>query len=70
MALAARLTNLLRRKGEETLAVVLAAADSSPLAGFAAGLRRETEFKHGAWVDEVVMGLLDRDWAALTATAR
>lgn len=34
------------------------------------GLRRETEFKHGAWVDEVVMGILDRDWAALTATAR
>lgn len=34
------------------------------------GLRRETEFKNGAWVDEVVMGLLDREWAALTATAR
>ncbi|MES5820965.1 GNAT family protein [Streptomyces sp. RG80] len=34
------------------------------------GLRRETEFRDGAWVDEVVMGLLDRDWAALTAMAR
>src|SRR4051812_16838738 len=42
-AVAVRLTNLLRRQSEETLAVVLDAADSSPLAGFAAGLRREIE---------------------------
>ncbi|MDH6609779.1 RimJ/RimL family protein N-acetyltransferase [Streptomyces sp. SAI-208] len=34
------------------------------------GVRREADLRDGVWVDWVVMGLLDREWAALTATAR
>ncbi|MEU3250114.1 GNAT family protein [Streptomyces sp. NPDC006997] len=35
-------------------------------AGFVVeGVRREVELRDGVWVDEVVMGLLDREWAAL-----
>ncbi|MFF0017567.1 GNAT family N-acetyltransferase [Streptomyces sp. NPDC005374] len=34
------------------------------------GIRREVEFRDGEWVDEVLMAVLDRDWAALSATAR
>ncbi|MEU0671780.1 GNAT family protein [Streptomyces sp. NPDC006172] len=34
------------------------------------GVRREAAFRGGRWVDEVLMGLLDQEWAALTATAR
>ncbi|MER5377607.1 GNAT family protein [Streptomyces sp. NPDC002553] len=34
------------------------------------GVRREAAFRGGKWVDEVLMALLDREWAALTATAR
>ncbi|MFE6283353.1 GNAT family N-acetyltransferase [Streptomyces sp. NPDC057877] len=33
------------------------------------GVRREVELRDGAWVDEVVMGLLDREWAALSSRA-
>ncbi|MEU6376665.1 GNAT family protein [Streptomyces sp. NPDC046909] len=33
------------------------------------GVRRETELRDGVWVDEVVMGILDRDWVALSSTA-
>ncbi|MBQ1090718.1 GNAT family N-acetyltransferase [Streptomyces sp. B93] len=37
-------------------------------AGFVVeGVRREVEPRDGVWVDEVVMGLLDREWAALRA---
>ena len=34
------------------------------------GVRREADLRDGEWVDWVVMGLLDRDWAALSSTAR
>jgi RimJ/RimL family protein N-acetyltransferase len=34
------------------------------------GIRREVEFRDGEWVDEVLMAILDREWAALTPTAR
>jgi RimJ/RimL family protein N-acetyltransferase len=34
------------------------------------GVRREAALRNGVWVDEVLMALLDREWAALTATAR
>ncbi|MFH9858376.1 GNAT family N-acetyltransferase [Streptomyces sp. NPDC017202] len=34
------------------------------------GVRREAAPRDGGWVDEVLMALLDREWAALTATAR
>lgn len=64
VAMAARLTNLLRRQSEETLAVVLAAADSSPLAGFAASLRREIEAVQAAlelpWTTSPVEGQVNR----------
>ncbi|MFJ9146786.1 GNAT family N-acetyltransferase [Streptomyces sp. NPDC102270] len=40
-------------------------------AGFTVeGVRREADLRDGKWVDWVVMGLLDREWAALTPTAR
>jgi RimJ/RimL family protein N-acetyltransferase len=40
-------------------------------AGFTVeGVRREAELRDGEWVDEVIMGILDRDWAALNSTAR
>ena len=63
-AVAIRLTNLLRRQSGETLAVVLDAADSSPLAGFAAGLRREIEAVQAAlelpWTTSPVEGQVNR----------
>jgi transposase len=63
-AMAARLANLLLRQGEETLAVVLAAADRSPLAGFAAGLRREIQAVQAAlelpWTTSPVEGQVNR----------
>jgi RimJ/RimL family protein N-acetyltransferase len=34
------------------------------------GVRREAQLRDGEWVDEVVMGILDREWAALSSTAR
>ncbi|MEV5337560.1 GNAT family protein [Streptomyces sp. NPDC052676] len=34
------------------------------------GVRREAAFRDGAWVDEVLMALLDREWAALSSTVR
>ncbi|MEU2283161.1 GNAT family protein [Streptomyces sp. NPDC013178] len=34
------------------------------------GVRREAAFREGKWVDEVLMAVLDREWAALTSTAR
>ena len=34
------------------------------------GVRREVEVRDGEWVDEVLMGILDREWAALSSTAR
>ncbi|CAL9463921.1 Spermidine N(1)-acetyltransferase [Streptomyces sp. enrichment culture] len=34
------------------------------------GVRREVTFRNGAWTDEVIMAILDREWAALSATAR
>jgi RimJ/RimL family protein N-acetyltransferase len=34
------------------------------------GVRRETELRDGEWVDEVMMALLDHEWAALSSTAR
>ncbi|MFE1835801.1 GNAT family N-acetyltransferase [Streptomyces sviceus] len=40
-------------------------------AGFTVeGVRREADLRDGEWVDWVVMGLLDREWAALRPTAR
>ncbi|MFJ4617995.1 GNAT family N-acetyltransferase [Streptomyces sp. NPDC088812] len=40
-------------------------------AGFVVeGVRREAALRDGVWVDEVLMALLDREWADLTATAR
>ncbi|MEU5120397.1 GNAT family protein [Streptomyces asoensis] len=38
-------------------------------AGFVVeGVRREAALRDGVWVDEVLMGILDREWAALTPT--
>jgi RimJ/RimL family protein N-acetyltransferase len=34
------------------------------------GVRREAALRDGEWADEVIMAMLDREWAALTATAR
>jgi len=34
------------------------------------GVRREARLGDGEWVDEVLMAILDHEWAALTATAR
>lgn len=34
------------------------------------GVRREALARDGVWVDEVLMAVLDREWAALSATAR
>ncbi|WP_406445264.1 GNAT family N-acetyltransferase [Streptomyces sp. NBC_01613] len=34
------------------------------------GVRREAQSRDGEWVDEVLMGILDREWAALSSTAR
>lgn len=34
------------------------------------GVRREARLRDGEWVDEVLMAILDHEWAALTATAR
>ncbi|MFE7166173.1 GNAT family N-acetyltransferase [Streptomyces sp. NPDC057616] len=40
-------------------------------AGFTVeGVRREAELRDGEWVDQVMMGILDREWAALSSTAR
>ncbi|MFJ9536307.1 GNAT family N-acetyltransferase [Streptomyces sp. NPDC101225] len=40
-------------------------------AGFTVeGVRREAALRDGAWVDEVIMGILDREWAALSSTVR
>lgn len=40
-------------------------------AGFVVeGVRREAALRDGEWVDEVVMAVLDREWAALSSTAR
>jgi len=39
--------------------------------GFAVeGVRREVQLRDGEWADEVIMGILDREWAALNSTAR
>ncbi|MBK6013603.1 GNAT family N-acetyltransferase [Streptomyces sp. MBT53] len=34
------------------------------------GVRREAMLRDGEWVDDVLMAILDHEWAALTATAR
>ena len=34
------------------------------------GVRREARVRDGEWVDDVLMAILDHEWAALTATAR
>ncbi|MFE2100323.1 MULTISPECIES: GNAT family N-acetyltransferase [unclassified Streptomyces] len=34
------------------------------------GVRREIQRQDGAWTDEVIMSILDREWAALNSTAR
>lgn len=34
------------------------------------GIRREVEFRDGEWVDEILMALLEHQWAALSSTAR
>ncbi|WP_069764222.1 GNAT family N-acetyltransferase [Streptomyces sp. LUP47B] len=40
-------------------------------AGFVVeGVRREADLRDGEWVDWVIMGILDREWAALSSTAR
>jgi RimJ/RimL family protein N-acetyltransferase len=40
-------------------------------AGFVVeGVRREADLRDGVWVDEVIMAILDREWAALSSTAR
>ncbi|GAB2458220.1 hypothetical protein GCM10027162_63280 [Streptomyces incanus] len=40
-------------------------------AGFVVeGVRREVTFRDGERVDEVIMAILDREWAALNATVR
>ncbi len=64
VAVAVRLTNLLRRQGGATSAVGLDAAGSAPLAGFAAGLRREIEALQAAlelpWTTSPVEGQPNR----------
>jgi transposase len=63
-AIAARLSLVLRRKSKEPLETVLAAADSSPLASFAAGLRRDIEAVQAAlelpWTTSPVEGQVNR----------
>ncbi|MEU2713485.1 GNAT family protein [Streptomyces sp. NPDC007205] len=40
-------------------------------AGFVVeGVRREVQQRDGAWADEVIMSILDREWAALGSTGR
>ncbi|MFJ8779850.1 GNAT family N-acetyltransferase [Streptomyces sp. NPDC102476] len=40
-------------------------------AGFVVeGVRREADLRDGEWVDSVIMAILDREWAALSSTAR
>jgi RimJ/RimL family protein N-acetyltransferase len=40
-------------------------------AGFVVeGVRREAHFREGVWVDEVLMAILDHEWAARRGTAR
>ncbi|GEK04406.1 GNAT family N-acetyltransferase [Streptomyces sp. 1-11] len=40
-------------------------------AGFVVeGVRREVQRREDEWADEVIMAVLDREWAALNATAR
>ncbi|MFI9251582.1 GNAT family N-acetyltransferase [Streptomyces sp. NPDC053069] len=40
-------------------------------AGFVVeGVRREVRLQDGAWADEVIMSILDREWAAVVSTAR
>lgn len=40
-------------------------------AGFVVeGVRREAQFRDGAWVDEVLMAILDHEWAALRDAPR
>jgi RimJ/RimL family protein N-acetyltransferase len=34
------------------------------------GVRREARSRDGEWVDEVLMAILDHEWAALSSTAR
>ncbi|MEV5797136.1 GNAT family N-acetyltransferase [Streptomyces collinus] len=34
------------------------------------GVKREVQLRDGVWADEVIMSILDREWAALSATAR
>ncbi|MET7680014.1 GNAT family protein [Streptomyces sp. NPDC005423] len=34
------------------------------------GVRREAHLRDGEWVDEVIMAVLDREWAALRPTVR
>ncbi|MFI6404447.1 GNAT family N-acetyltransferase [Streptomyces sp. NPDC050548] len=34
------------------------------------GVRREARLRDGEWADDVLMAILDHEWAALTATAR
>ncbi|MFF4258588.1 GNAT family N-acetyltransferase [Streptomyces sp. NPDC001663] len=34
------------------------------------GVRREVESRDGEWADEVIMAILDHEWAALSSTAR
>ena len=45
-------------------------AEADPVPGDPEGIRREVEFRHGEWVDEVLMAVLDHEWAALSSTAR
>ena len=63
-AIAARLGLVLRRKSTEPLEAVLAAADNSPLAAFAAGLRREFDAVQAAlelpWTTSPVEGQVNR----------
>src|SRR4051812_16072221 len=40
-------------------------------AGFVVeGVRREAAFRDGEWVDDVIMGVLDREWGAVRSTVR
>ncbi|WP_250405003.1 GNAT family N-acetyltransferase [Streptomyces cellostaticus] len=34
------------------------------------GVRREVQVRDGEWADEVIMAILDREWATLSTTAR
>ncbi|MFD5797853.1 GNAT family N-acetyltransferase [Streptomyces diastatochromogenes] len=34
------------------------------------GVRREVQRRDGEWADEVIMSILDREWAALSSTVR